>query len=168
MGKTIHKLRRPNKTGQKFRLRPTEDSRAKGRGEDNKYIFQTSGGGLSWEDVSLSRHQAWLLLCAGQRVLQFEQLFEPARELGEKHGSHFLPELISLWEHNFGKKKTTDWMSLSVEFFSRRKRRGESVGEFCADKIHMATKLREDLFTTDAVFEKAVFCGDSDVFERRF
>ena len=36
---------------------------------------------------------------------------------------------------------------------------GESVGEFCADKIHMATKLRDDLFTTDDVFEKAVFVG---------
>ena len=59
----------------------------------------------------------------GQKLIQAKNTYEPARHLAFKHGYRLLPEVLGLWEHNFGQKKTADNMKLAVEFFSKTKQK---------------------------------------------
>ena len=98
----------------------------------------------------LARKQSFCISTMGQKLIQLKATFLPARHLAPKHGHRFLPEILGLWEKNFGEKKVADPMKMAVEFFSKRKERQESVADFCTQKIHVAGKLKPTLLDTES------------------
>ena len=132
-----------------------EADRTEGLGDDIVYVFQTRVGTHSWEPRRLNRRQAGELVLLGPQIISGKN-FAHSIDLVFKNGVKFLPEIIAVWDQHYGQTTTSNEMENVIRFFSGKKDKSNTMGDFVAQKFALANRLKSSYFTNDAVFQRAM------------